>query len=81
MVGRGDVGCRATARSCPTLWPVARRRAWSEDWPEPGECKNMTDTLLEILEDALRAYPKNRTSGIPMPLIPTHRDASVTISG
>jgi len=29
----------------------------------------------------LRAYPKNRTSGIPMPLIPTHRDASVTFLG
>ncbi len=35
MAGRGDVGCRATARSCPTLWPVVRRRAWSEDLPEP----------------------------------------------
>ncbi|GEM_PF-3505826 len=29
----------------------------------------------------LRTYPKNRTSGIPMPLIPTHRDASVTFFG
>jgi len=29
----------------------------------------------------LEPYPKNRTGGIPMPLIPTHRDASVTFSG
>gem|GEM_PF-5837217 len=30
---------------------------------------------------ALSAYPKSCTSGIPMPLIPTHRDASVTFFG
>ena|GEM_PF-5255973 len=29
----------------------------------------------------LGAYPKNRTSGIPMPLIPTHRDASAAFFG
>gem|GEM_PF-1973290 len=32
-------------------------------------------------DETLRAYLKNRTSGIPMPLIPTHRDASVTFFG
>jgi len=33
------------------------------------------------LRVSLSAYPKNRTGGIPMPLIPTHRDASVTFFG
>jgi hypothetical protein len=43
------------------------------------------DLYLRLNCNYLRAdrgpYLKNRTGGIPMPLMPTHRDASVTFFG
>jgi len=46
VAGRGGVGCRATARSCPTLCAVSGV-VWRP--ARAGGCKNMTDTTRRAL--------------------------------
>jgi hypothetical protein len=37
----------------------------------------LEEKTVDCLATVFKAYPKNRTGGIPMPLIPTHMDGSV----
>ncbi len=54
-----------------------RAACWAESYAWP----RIVERIEKVYGELLSAYPKNRTSGIPMPLIPTHRDASVTFFG